>query len=188
MNLRFNSVDPAATVVAPEDFDELSPTSAATLVFTDFSQHHPQIIDATTRAIEADYSMRHEHLQFRLVVDAKMHVVGVVSSDDLRGESVMRKVAQGYDRNDLTVGDLMQPVASMRAIDYPQLLDATVEDVLDGLTDNGTGYCLVLDPSRGHIRGVLSVPDITRRLHIPLQVKRRPTFVDMVRAVNQPAY
>lgn len=45
-------------------------------------------------------------------------------------------------------------------------------------------HCLVTDPENKQIRGVISARDISRRLHIPVDIESPQTFVNIFEAVN----
>jgi Mg2+/Co2+ transporter CorC len=87
-------------------------------------------------------------------------------------------------REDITVRDLMIPRSQQKVVNYQQLVDATIGDVLDALQTNGTLHCLVVDQEQHHIRGIISASDIARRLHIPVEIATPTTFVDIFKAVH----
>lgn len=178
-------LDDIEHLVQPEDFDEITIDSPALRILTDFKQHLPQIIDADTPAVQASYLMRKAHVRLQLVVDRGNELIGTISLKELDGQHLQIMQSQGFNRQSIIVRDLMIPRKNLKAVDYQQLLSASIGDVLDALQLNGTLHCLVVDRDQHHIRGIISASDIARRLHVPVEIAKPATFVDIFRAVNQ---
>lgn len=178
------SLDNVEHLVQPEDFNEITTNSPALTIFTDFKQHLPLVIDADTPAMQADYLMKKAHVRLKLVVDENDELIGTISLQELNEQHIQILQNQGLDRDDINVRDLMIPRAQQKVVDYQQLVDATIGDVLDALQKNGTLHCLVVDRDQHQIRGIISASDIARRLHIPVEIATPTTFVDIFKAVN----
>jgi len=178
------SLDNVEHLIQPADFNEITIDSPALTIFTDFKQHLPLVIDADTPAMQADYLMKKAHVRLKLVVDKNDELLGTISLQELSEQYIQILQNQGLDRDDINVRDLMIPRSQQKVVDYRQLVDATIGDVLDALQQNGTLHCLVVDREHHQIRGIISASDIARRLHIPVEIATPTTFVDIFRAVN----
>jgi len=53
---------------------------------------------------------------------------------------------------------------------------ASISDVIDILQDNGEQHCLMIDREKHHIRGVFSASDISRKLHLPIDIQEKSSF------------
>ncbi|WP_438970618.1 CBS domain-containing protein [Methylophaga sp.] len=177
-------LDNVEHLVQPEDFNEITTASPALTIFTDFKQHLPLVIDADTPAMQADYLMKKAHVRLKLVVDKDRELIGTISLQELNEQYIQILQNQGVDRADISVRDLMIPRSQQKVVHYQQLVDATIDDVLDALQKNGTLHCLVVDTEQHQIRGIISASDIARRLHIPVEIATPTTFVDIFKAVN----
>ncbi|MCX4187015.1 CBS domain-containing protein [Methylophaga sp. OBS4] len=178
------ALDNVEHLVQPEDFNEITIDSPALTIFTDFKQHLPLVIDADTPAMQADYLMKKAHVRLKLVVDENNELIGTISLQELNGQHIQILQNQGIDREDINVRDLMIPRSQQKVVNYQQLVDATIGDVLDALQKNGTSHCLVVDKDQHQIRGIISASDIARRLHIPVEIATPTTFIDIFKAVN----
>lgn len=178
------SLDNVEHLIQPEDFNEINIDSPALNIFTDFKQHLPLVIDADTPATQADYLMKKAHVRLKLVVDENNELIGTISLQELNGQHIQILQNQGIDREAINVRDLMIPRSKQKAVDYQQLVNATIGDVLDTLQKNGTLHCLVVDKVQHQIRGIISASDIARRLHIPVEIATPTTFVDIFKAVH----
>jgi len=178
------ALDNVEHLVQPEDFNEITTNSPALTIFTDFKQHLPLLIDADTPAIQADYLMKKAHVRLKLVVDENNELIGTISLQELNDQHIQILQNQGINREDINVRDLMIPRSQQKVVNYQQLVNATIGDVLDVLRKNGTLHCLVVDSDQHQIRGIISASDIARRLHIPVEIATPTTFVDIFKAVN----
>lgn len=177
--LRMFSLDSIDHLLQPYEVDDVSLDSPALLVFTDFKKSQPLMIDANTGAAEAEHEMRKAHVKLKFVVDTSLEMVGIVSFRDLSSEAVIKAVADGVSRDDISVADLMRPRSKLRSLDVAELEEATVGDVIHTLQENGEQHCLVTDQIHHHIRGLISASDVARRLHLPVIIEQSPTFASI---------
>ena len=177
-------LDTVEHLIQPEDFHEVTVDSPAVTIFTDFKQHMPRVIEADTPAVQAGYMMKKAHVRLQLVVDNSNELIGTISLKELDGQHLQIMQNQGFSRQSMLVRDLMIPRRQQKVVDYQQLLHATVGDVLEALQLNGSLHCLVVDHEAHHIRGIIAASDIARRLHIPVEIEKPATFVDIFKAVN----
>lgn len=186
-DLTLSAVHNITHLVQPEEFHELSPCSSALEIFTDFKRYRPITIDGSTPAEEVEMLMRKAHVKMTLVVDADNEFIGTISLDDLSEQRFITLVANGFDRRDILVHELMVPRAHIMALTLHDLEQSSISDVIRALQRSGQQHCLVVD-SDGHcIRGVISASDVARRLHIPIHIERIPTFVDIFSSIRRPA-
>lgn len=171
-------------LVHPDEFSDISWSSSALEVFTDFRYHQPQVIDQSITALEADALMRKAHVKLMLVVDRDDEFVGTISASDLSEQRLILHTARGIPREELRVADLMRERDRVQALDYARLTTARIRDVVETLKQNGEQHCLVVDSGNHHIRGLISSSDIARRLHIPIEIARQNTFVDIFQAIR----
>ena len=177
--LQMFSLDNVDHLVQPDEVEVVTTDSSALLIFTDFNKTQPLMIDAHTKATEAEHEMRKAHVKLKFVVDDSLEMIGVVSYHDLSSEAAIKMVASGASRDELLVTDLMRHRASLRSIDIIDLQGASVGDVIHTLQENGEQHCLVIDRKKHHIRGLISASDIARRLHLPVIIERTPTFASI---------
>ena len=183
-NLTMIALDDTDHLVHPEEFSEVTLWSSALSIFTDFKNHQPSVIEGDTPAIQAEFLMRKAHVRLKLVVDKSDALVGTISFNELDEQNFIKHLAKGVGREEILVTDLMIPRAHIKAISYPELKTVSISDVIHHLKQNHQQHCLVIDPDVHHIRGIISASDIARRLHMPLVIESRPTFVDIFQAVK----
>lgn len=178
-NVTLYSPDRTDHLIWPADFLEISESSAALAVFTDFRQHEPAVIDAGTNALDAEQIMRRSHQRLKLVLNSQGEFIGIVSLENLSDHEIIKKVANGHNRNELEVVDMMQRRDQLKVLDYHDLEVMTVADVLELLKQYGHEHCLVVERSQHEIRGVISAREIARQLSIPLSISRPPKFAEL---------
>jgi CBS domain containing-hemolysin-like protein len=178
-------IEPIDALHEPSELATLSMSSSALEIFTDFATYQPLVLEVGATALEAEAQMKKTHVNMKLIVDRNDRLVGILTSEDLAQQRLIKRVAVvGVPREDIAVETLMRPVSRLFALDYKQLCDSTVKDVVDTLQHEGLPHCLVVDHSAHQIRGTISARDIARRLHISLPIVERLSFVDIFRAIN----
>ncbi|TGD73031.1 CBS domain-containing protein [Mangrovimicrobium sediminis] len=170
----------------PDRADPLTTDSPALAVLTDFTEQQPLMLEQSTPLDEAIALMKRTHARLKLVIDARETFRGIISLADLLSLKVMRASQDtGLGRNDLVVGDIMTPRSSLHAVDYGDLARARIGDLLATMQDFGDHYVLVVDGERRSVRGIVAANDISRGLHIPVQIgERANSFSDIYRAVR----
>ena len=148
-------------------------------IFTDFTQHEPQVIQSTTRAIDAERLMKQAHVKMKLVLDDKGLFVGILSASDISADKIMRKVSKDNPRDQLKVRDFMQSRQQLMSFAWDELQHATVADVLETQSKNHTQHCLVIDTHNHHIRGVISARDIARQLKRAVNIEQHISFAHL---------
>ena len=182
--LILSNIDHVNSLTSPENSKRITTESPALSVFTDFQVTIPFTSNPDTDPVEAERLMLKAHVKMIIIVDAGNHFLGVLSLRDLDQDMIIRRVASGTPRNEITVADLMVPKSKLRAFSYQDLDKARVQDVLDALMSEGLQHCLVVDDRNGTIRGLISASDIARKMQIPLSLHKAPSFAEIVKAVS----
>ncbi len=177
--LQFYDVEQIDELVWPEDYQQVTEDSPALAIFTDFETHQPLVIDCSVKALDAEQHMFESHVRLKLVVDKDDKFMGVVALGDLDKQEVMKKVVQGYRREDLRVTDMMRSKQDLKVIDYAELKNAHVSDVISALKRYGHQHCVVVDREKHQIRGLVSASDIARKLKIAIPVHESPKFTEL---------
>ncbi|KTD17379.1 CBS domain-containing protein [Legionella jordanis] len=167
---------------SPDENFEITLDSPALQIFTDFKKHEPLGIEESTNVVEAEDMMKKTHVKLNLVFNEN-EFVGTLAYSDLIGEKMM-SLSHHTPRNQITVGDVMTRKNQLKAIRFSDLKRARVRDVVETLKNEGKQHFLVLDDTSGSIRGVISSSDIARRLHVPLDINKVSTFMDIYKALN----
>ncbi len=182
--LALHSIDKVDHLVQPEEFQEVTLKSSALDIFTDFKKHRPLMIDKNTLAVEAEKEMLRSHVKMKLVVDDNKEFVGLISFEDIASQNIVKLVANGYQRSELTVADLMTPRSVIKALDYEDVSKANIANLVDTLQQNGVQHCLVVDSTLHHIRGLISASDIARKLKLSISVMKAPSFIDIFKVIR----
>jgi CBS-domain-containing membrane protein len=182
-NINLHQIDKIDELATPDDYHQITTESPALKVFTDFKFSKPFTIDSTTTAFDTEKLMLKSHVRLKFVTDENNHFLGIVSLHELNKQNMIKKVAIGENLKDLSVLEFMIPREELKAIEYSDLVDLSIMDVVNLLQDKGEQHCLVLESERHRIRGIISSSDIARKLHIPLNIKNELTFVDIFNSI-----
>jgi CBS domain containing-hemolysin-like protein len=183
-SLPLYNVEQVDELVWPENYKEITLHSSALLALTDFKEQKPLVIEETVKAHEAEQLMRHAHVHLKIVVDKEDKFVGIVSLADICHQEIMKKVASGFELDELLVTDFMISKADLKAIDYADLEHASVGDLLETLKSNGQRHCLVVEREAHKIRGVVSASDLVRMLKLKIDLSLPPTFIEIFEVVH----
>ncbi len=100
------------------------------------------------------------------------HLAGLITATDILGEKPMRLVQErGVKHDEISVDDLMTPVAQLEAIAYADLAHAQVGHIVATLRQTGRQHTLVVETgvgARQRVRGIFSVSQISRQLGIAI--------------------
>jgi CBS domain containing-hemolysin-like protein len=175
-----NKIDELAT---PDDYHQVTINSPALKVFTDFKFSKPFTIVSSTSAFDTEKLMLKAHVRLKFVINENNHFLGIVSLSELNKQNMIKKVAIGENLKDLSVLEFMIPREDLKAIEYSDLVELSIHDVIHLLQAKGEQHCLVLESERHRIRGIISSSDIARKLHIPLNIKNNLTFIDIFNSI-----
>lgn len=169
----------------PEPEVLLSTNCPAMEILTDFEHSVPPMLEASTSVNNADQLMHREHCTMKLVIGQDEVFKGIVTYLDIHSSKLMQVATKtGISRNDLTVADVMIPRTQLHAVSFAKFEKATVGDVLALLESLDERYLLVMDYEAGVLRGVVSLRDLRRRLHLPeTAAVRANSFADLQAAL-----
>ena len=185
--LAFYDTETIAELAWPQANQKITRNSPATKVFTDFVEYEPFVIEASMSALEAERLMQQTHVRLKFVVDGNNHFLGVVSLDDLGTQEVMKKLSEGYQREELLVADFMRPRSMMKAFSYAEISTATIGEIINSLQGSGHQHALVIDRESHKIRGIISSSDIARKLKLPIDISNKSSFSHIFAVVNHSA-
>jgi CBS domain-containing protein len=183
-NIALYDVDMFDALVWPDEYQGITLQSPAMAVLTDFRKSKPFVIDEGNSATEAEKLMLEEHVRLKIVVNKNNEFLGVISLEDINSQEVMKRIAEGAERSELSVANFMRPKMALKVIQFCELQKASVADVVDVLKSNGLQHCLVVDREKHQIRGIISASDLARGLRIPLNLSTSPSFLDIFKAVH----
>ena len=160
----------------PAEVAGLAMDSSALLFFTDFKQVKPLVIESTVSAVEVKRLMQKAHVRLKFVLNESGQFIGIVSADDLIDRKIVQKVSEGRKREEIALTELMTPKRDLKALDYQEVADASISEVIRKLKDSGEQHCLVVDRGNHKIRGIFSASDISRKLHLPIDIQDKSSF------------
>lgn len=161
----------------------ISLQSPALEVYTDLTKVDAQVVDVNTSMQEVRRLMIQAHVRLKFVVDKDGHFIGVISTDDLIESKIVRQVALGMKREELTVADLMRPKQTLVALDINAIKTATIRDIVELLKDSHQQHCLVQDAVAHKICGIFSASDISRKMKLPIEIYEKSSFSEVFKNV-----
>jgi CBS domain-containing protein len=151
----------------------VTPDSPALAVMTDLTQVKAATTGPRTSLRQAEQIMIYQGVRMLFVVTDMPSVEGLITTTDLRGTRQMQLVAErGAHYDELTVGDVMTPLAELDAIDFERMHHASVSNVIATLKAFGRNHLLVVDSAGAalRVRGVVSRSQIERQLGQPIDI------------------
>lgn len=170
--VRTHKLSQNATLCA-SGFNQVGADSPAIEAMTDFSRVQAVTIGAAVAIDDANTRMISRRVRLLMVVGADEQVEGLITARDILGEKPMQIAqARGCKREELTVKDLMTPVAQIETLYLNEVMHARVADILDALKSKGRQHILVedIDHLTGlpRVRGIFSATHIGRMLGVPV--------------------
>ncbi|GGY57775.1 hypothetical protein GCM10011297_33230 [Bacterioplanes sanyensis] len=173
-------------LIRPDEAEMLTFNSPAMSFFTDFMRTEPLVIEADLPAAAARQGMLTTHVRLQLVVDKHGAFIGVISAQDLSEQAIVRHIGERrVAREDIRVADLMTRKQDLLALHIGEVEHASIGDVVAFLKDNHQQHCLVVDEPRHQVRGIFSASDISRRLHLPIDIQEQSSFYKVFSQVEQ---
>ena|SRR5688572_28000515 len=146
-------------------------TAPAESVMTDFQERNIVTVHAATQIDQALEVMKHAHTRSAFVVDKdSLSIVGFITAYDITGEKPMLHLQlvgcthRTCSRDDVLVGDIMDPVEKWRVLDMKDVQSATVQAVLDTLSQAGKTHLPVVENAGDYqrLRGAFSAAKLLR--------------------------
>jgi CBS domain-containing protein len=151
----------------------VQPESPAIEVMTDLKR----VAAVTTRRLasvdEANRTMITHSVRALFVVDDERGVAGIITSTDVLGEKPIQITQQrGIRHDEVLVRDVMTPTEHLEVMDFADVLNARVGDVLAALRLSGRQHALVVEQAidaaatgpRNTVRGIFSLTQIAKQL------------------------
>lgn len=182
MILKTCEIDKVDRLITPDENFEVSLDSPALDIFTDFKKTAPMVIEQSLDVVSAEDLMKKTHVRLKLVLD-RGEFVGTIAYEDLIGEKVISR-ANHMRRSDILVSEIMVPRSCLKAIEFNDVKKAKIRDIVETLKNEGKQHFLVVEGAVHYIRGIFSSSDIARRLHVPINIDKVSTFVDIYKALN----
>ncbi|MCF6288778.1 MAG: CBS domain-containing protein [Proteobacteria bacterium] len=182
----FYNLDSIDELATPYNIEGINLDSPATMIFTDFKYSKPLTIENSLLAVEAEKLMQNAHVRLKFILNENNHFLGIVSLEDLSRQNILKKVAEGcHTIEELRATDLMSPREKIKAINYTDIVNLSINDVLHALQENHQQHCLVLEPEKHRIRGIISASDIARKLHIAVNIESNSSFIEIYNAIKK---
>ena len=154
-------------------FNLVGAESPAIEVMTDFGRVNAVTVTPEASLASANSMMISRGVRLLLVTGQGERLEGLITARDVLGEKPIQiALARGSKRDDLTVRDLMCPLANIDTLHLSEVMNARVIDVLDALKALGRQHIMVedVDPATGlpRVRGIFSATQIGRLLGVPV--------------------
>ena len=182
--LKFYSASNIDQLSSPEEVQNYSLETPALDFFTDFTKTKPLVIESSISAVDVGKLMIKSHVRMKIVINENNQFMGVVSTEDLIDRKIMQQLSKGDKREDILVTEMMKTKNQLVALDFTELTKATISDVIDLLKDSGTQHCLVVDRTNNCLRGIFSASDISRKLHLPIDIQDKSSFYKVFSAID----
>jgi CBS domain-containing protein len=138
-------------------------------VMTDLTRVKAATIAPTLSLKEARQAMIQQGVRLLFVVDQMPCIEGLITSTDLEGDRPLQQAARlGVTYPDLVVTDVMTGLSELDVIDFDELGQATVGQLVNTLKNVGRRHLLVVQrasrEAASRVRGVVSQTQIERQL------------------------
>lgn len=124
---------------------------------------------------QAEQQMIYQGVRMLFVVSEMPSIEGLVTAADLRGDRPMQAVHRRQARYDeLSVADVMTPLAALDAVDFAQVHPASVGNVIATLKRHGRDHLLVVEAAGSQtprrVRGLFSRAQIERQFGRAIEI------------------
>lgn len=183
--LNFHSASTVGELAWPDEIEDISLETRALDFLTGFKVTKPLVIESSVSAVDVKRLMMKTHVKLKFVINEGEHFLGVISSADLDDQKLLQKTRAGILRDDILVTEMMRPKNELVALSFKELSRATIGDVIEVLKDSGQQHCLVIDQEFNQIRGILSASDISRMLHLSINIQDKSSFYKVFSASDR---
>jgi hypothetical protein len=168
--------------------------SPASDVMTDLTRVAAVTIRSVATVEQAHQAMIAYGVRALFVVDDAKAVLGVITSTDVLGERPVRMAQQrGLRHVEVLVRDVMTPADRLESMDYGEVLQARVGDIVETLKRAGRQHALVIEAASHDtgaptyaVRGIFSLTQIARQLGLAPQAEHdvARTFAEIEAAIG----
>lgn len=149
--------------------------SPALSVMTDLTQMRAANAHPSTSLRQAEQIMIYQGVRMLFVVSQMPAIEGLVTIADMHGDGQIRAAQErGLRYDQLSLADVMTPLARLDAIDHARMAGATVGDVVATFKQHGHSHLLVVEGAAAgtpqRVRGVISLSQIERQLGTALDI------------------
>ena len=152
----------------PWQYETVTLDSPALSVMTDLTQFKSASVLPTTTLDQAEQRMIYLGVRMLFVVEDVQTILGLITDTDLRGDKPLRLIDdRRLARDQISVADVMTPLADLDAIDFDSMRFASVNNLVATLKRFGRNHLLVVEsPADGpeRVRGVISRAQVERQL------------------------
>lgn len=150
----------------------------ALLVMTDLRVTLPYTIDINASLIATHDKMIACGVRLLFVIDGDGLTRGIMTAQDILGDRPVRVISsRGGARDELTVKDVMTPLALLEVVSMQDVIEASVGNIVESLKRLGRQHLLVIEPELSGpsvVRGIFSATRIGRQLGEVLVVAEQP--------------
>lgn len=172
-------------LASPREAQDISLNEPAIKYLTDYSKVAPAVIESDMCALEVKKMMLQSHTKMKFVIDQNDKLLGIVSLSELSELALIKKTSKKEQASTIPITEMMIPKADLMAFDYHEIENASVRDVIDALKNSGQHHCLVLERETHKIRGIFSANELSKRLHLPINIKSPSSFYNLFKALAQ---
>ena len=168
--------------------------SRATDVMTDLHNVAAVVTRSVATVNDAQQAMIAHGVRALFVVDEQSMVLGVITATDILGEKPVQLAQQRGARHDeILVRDLMTPADLLEAMNFEEVEQACVGDIVATLRRAGRQHALVVESAPTgvtspilFVRGMFSLTQIARQLGLPPQTgyEVARTFAEIEAAIG----
>jgi CBS domain-containing protein len=153
----------AAAPSLPQWHDSVALYDPATSVLTDLRHGARVTVDRHDGLAHALSVMQKAGVRMAFVAGVEGELIGLVTAEDLQGQHLRH--------DELTLADVMLPVSHWQVVDYLQLAQARVGDIVQTFQQSGLRYLLVTEQVDGQtaLRGIFSARRIELALKTPIE-------------------
>lgn len=182
-SLRHSKLHSGVVLKQDADRSRVSRHSPATEVMTDLEHASAYTVTPTASIIDAENKMILCGVRLLFVTDFDSELIGVITSTDILGARPLNYLREhGGSRDAIMVQEIMTHRDAIEAISYPEVVRASVGDIVATLHDVGRQHVLVVE--HGAVRGLFSVSTVSRLIgeEVDIEVRAR-TFAELEAAL-----
>jgi len=182
-SLHHSKIQQSVSLKADAERSIVSRHIPATEVMTDLLHAMAYSISPASSINEAENKMILCGVRLLFVTDSDSQLTGIITASDILGERPLNYLREhSGEREDIMVREIMTPREQIEAIDYPDVVRASVGDIIATLHDAGRQHVLVVD--RENVRGLFSATEVAQRVGEVVDIESRArTFAELEAAL-----